>query len=213
MRGLFEKQNLRQWGGIAGYEHRQALHGKTMGIVGFGHTGQAVAVLAKAFGMPVIAYRREANTHHELVDTMLSADAGDPLDTLLRQSDVVVLAAGLNDATHHMIGTEQFRTMKTDAFIINMARGGLIDHEALETALKDGAIGGAGLDCTEPEPLPPTSPLWDMPNVILTPHMTPKLPDRTQRSIAVIVENIRRYRSGEPLLNAVTASDRFSAGR
>jgi phosphoglycerate dehydrogenase-like enzyme len=212
-RGLFDSQSRHQWGGIPGYEHRRALFGKTMGIVGFGHTGQAVAALAKAFGMSVIAYRREAGTDHPHVDTMLSAAAGDSLDAMLQRADVIVLAAGLNDATYRMFSTDQFRAMKPTAYLINMARGGLIDHDALEAALIDGAIAGAGLDCTDPEPLPPTSRLWGMPNVILTPHMTPQLPDRTQRSIAVIIENIRRYRSGEPLLNLITAADRFSRAR
>lgn len=209
-RQLLDMQAQHQWGGVPGYEHAQSLFGKTIGIIGFGHTGRAVAALATAFGMNVIAYRRAADTSDPHVDRMLSATAGDSVDLLLAQSDVVVLAAGLNDSTYHLISTREFQRMRRGALLINIGRGGLIDHDALAVALSDGTIGGAGLDCTEPEPLPTSSPLWDMPNVVITPHMTPKLSDRTDRSIAIIEENIRRYRAGAPMLNLVTPADVFS---
>jgi phosphoglycerate dehydrogenase-like enzyme len=209
-RSLLQRQAAHEWGGIPGYEHRRALHGKTLGIVGFGNTGREMAALGKAFGMRVVAYRRSSDEVPATVDRMLSVEDGDTLDLLLDESDVVMLAVALSDATHHLFGAEQFERMKDDAYLVNLARGPIVDHEALIRALRDGQIVGAGLDVTDPEPLPADSPLWDMPNVLITPHMTPKLPERTQRSIDVIVENIGRYRRGEPMRNALTPDDVFT---
>lgn len=206
----FEQQAAHIWGPVPGYENRRALWGKTLGIVGFGHTGQAMAQLGRAFGMKVIAYRRSTGDVPDHVDLMLSTDAGDSLQPLIEQADVIMLAAPLNDETHHLFSTPEFSQMKDDAFIINMARGGVIDQEALIEALRTGEIAGAGLDVTDPEPLPKDSPLWDMENVVITPHVTPKLPDRTQRSIDMIVENINRYRKGESMLNALTPRDVYT---
>jgi phosphoglycerate dehydrogenase-like enzyme len=208
--GLLGMQAAHQWRAPAGYENRLALWGKTLGIVGFGKTGEEMALLGKAFGMRVIAYRRRAGEDAPAVDRMLAADAGDSIDPLIEESDVIMLAAHLSDETYHLFSSDQFARMKPSAYIINLARGGLIDTDALVEALRSGAIAGAGLDVTEPEPLPPDSPLWDQPNVLITPHTTPRIPERTQRSIDVIVENVRRYRAGEPLLNAITPRDIFT---
>ena len=207
---LFQKQAEHVWRGIPDYHERVALWGKTLGIVGFGNTGREMAQLGKAFGMRVIASRRRAGESHPAVDLMLSTDAGDSLDPLIEESDVVMLAAPLTDETYHLFSSEQFAAMKDDAYIINLARGPIIDQDALVEALRAGQIAGAGLDVTDPEPLPAESPLWDLPNVIITPHMTPMLPDRTQRSIDMIVENIGRYRRGEPLLNELSPRDIFT---
>lgn len=209
-RALFEAQAAHRWGGIPGYGDRLALWGRTLGIVGLGHTGRAMADLGHAFGMRVIAVRRRAGERTPTVERLLATDAGDSLDPLLDESDVVMLAAPLTDETYHLLSTAQFERMKDDALLVNMARGGLVDHDALAAALQAGHLGGAGLDVTDPEPLPADSPLWDLPNVVITPHMTPKLPDRTQRSIDVIVENAGRYRRGEPLRNALVARDVFT---
>ncbi len=211
-RRLFERQSAREWGGIPGYEHRLALHSKTLGIVGFGHTGREMAALAKAFGMRVIAYRRRSGPVPSTVDRMLSIEEGDSLVPLLEESDVIMLAVTLNDATHHLFGEEQFERMKDSAYLVNLARGAVVDHEALARALHGGQIGGAGLDVTDPEPLPAVSPLWNLPNVIITPHMTPKLPERTQRSIDIIIENVGRYRRGESMVNALTPDDLYTKG-
>jgi phosphoglycerate dehydrogenase-like enzyme len=209
-RRLFEMQDAHTWRGIPDYHQRLALWGKTLGIVGFGHTGAAMAQLGKAFGMRVVASRRRADASHASVDVMLSTDAGDALDLLVRESDVIMIASQLTDETYHLFSEDEFAAMKNDAYIINMARGPIIDHEALIDALRAGQIAGAGLDVTDPEPLPADSPLWDMPNVVITPHMTPMLPDRTQRSIATVAENVARYRHGEPLKNLLTPRDVFT---
>jgi len=125
----------------------------------------------------------------------------------------VMLATSLSDATYHLFGANEFARMKKDAIIINMARGSVIDEAALIEALRAGKIAAAGLDVFETEPLPADSPLWDMPNVLLTPHSTPQMPDKTQRSINVVVENIARYRSGAPLLNAIDTRDLYTKGK
>lgn len=209
-RALLEYQAAHRWGGIPGYEHRRALWGKTLGVIGLGHTGQAMADLGKAFGMHVIAARRRAGERPPSVDELLVGDAGDGLESLFERSDVVMLAVPLTDATHHLLSVDEFLRMKSDAIVVNMARGPVVDQDALVDALRTGEIAGAGLDVTDPEPLPDDSPLWDMPNVMISPHMTPKLPDRTQRSIDMIVENVGRYRRGEEMLNALTPRDLFT---
>jgi phosphoglycerate dehydrogenase-like enzyme len=109
-----------------------------------------------------------------------------------------------------MFGEAEFKRMRKSAFIINMARGPVIDEVALLGALKHGEIAGAGLDVFAQEPLPEESPLWDAPNLVITPHQTPVLPDRTQRSINMIITNAERYRAGQPMLNALTERDAFT---
>lgn len=212
-RGLIETQDAHLWRPAPGYEKKLSLWGKTLGIVGFGHTAREMARLGKAFGMRVIVYRRSEGEGSADVDVMLSADRGESLDRLLDEADVVMLATQLTDATHHLLSTAEFARMKNTAFVVNMARGPVIDQDALVKALHAGEIAGAGLDVADPEPLPAESSLWDAPNVLITPHMTPALPDRTQRSIDIIVENARRYRAGEPLMNALTERDIYTQNR
>lgn len=207
---LLRQQEARVWGGVPGYADRLALWGKTLAIIGLGHTGREMAKLGKAFGMRVIGYRRRRDAAMDHVDQLYSADAGDDVEGVLEQADVVMLAASLSDETYHLLDRERLGRMKPGAYVINIGRGGLIDQDALIDALHAGAIAGAGLDVTDPEPLPEDSPLWDAPNVLITPHQTPKLPDRTQRSLEIITENIGRYRAGEPLLNALSRRDIFT---
>ncbi|MDR7113704.1 phosphoglycerate dehydrogenase-like enzyme [Microbacterium trichothecenolyticum] len=209
-RALAEQQASHTWGGIPGYHDRLALHGQTLGVVGLGNTGREIAALGRAFGMHVIGYTRSANVPDGVVDELLVAAVGDSIDGLVERSDVVMLAAPLTDETFHLFDAARFASMKPTATVINVGRGQLIDQDALIAALKQGRIGGAGLDVTHPEPLPADSELWDLPNVIITPHVTPKLADRTTRSVRMIVENVRRYRAGEELLNALRPADIFS---
>lgn len=209
-RRLFECQANHVWRGIPDYENKFGLAGKTLGIVGFGHTGREMAALGKAFQMRVVAYNRSARAEAENVDQMLCAEWGDEISQLIDASDVIMLATQLTDDTYHLFSTEEFSRMRDSAFIVNMARGPVIDEEALVSALENGQIAGAGLDVFTEEPLPGSSPLWDTPNVIITPHQTPKLPDRTQRMIDTLAENIHRYRSGRPLLNTLTRSDIYT---
>jgi phosphoglycerate dehydrogenase-like enzyme len=210
-RGLIANQEAHVWRGIPGYEKRLGLAGKTLGIVGLGHTGREMALIGKALQMKVIAYTRSVQPDRPEIDQLLCADRGDTVDLLIEKSDVIMLSTQLTDDTYHMFSRREFERMKRSAIIINMARGSVIDESALVDALRSGTISGAGLDVFEQEPLPKDSPLWDASNVLITPHMTPALPDRTQRSIDMIVTNAERYRTGRPLLNALTQRDVFVA--
>jgi D-2-hydroxyacid dehydrogenase (NADP+) len=193
-------QERREWSRFMSRE----LHGKTVGIVGYGHIGEGVAKLAKAFGCRIVATRRSVTerTHTDLVDELLPAS---DLPELLAQSDFVVLAVPLTKETRHMIGAAELRSMKPSAVLINIARGAVIDTEALISALKDGGIAGAGLDVFEQEPLPPESELWSLENVIMSPHISGGTEIYNQRAVAIFCENLRRYLAGEPLMNLVDA--------
>ena len=209
-KALLANQAAHIWRGIPNYGDRLGLAGKTLGIVGLGHTGREMALLGQAFHMKVVAYTRSVQPEQANVDVLLCAERGDTLDMLIDQADVIMLATQLTDDTYHMFSDREFKRMRNSAFIINMARGPVIDEQALIRALENGEIAGAGLDVFTKEPLPADAPIWDAPNVVITPHSTPALPDRTQRSIDMIVENIGRYRAGQPLLNALTEKDVFT---
>lgn len=208
MPGLLQAQSRHRWcAGELG--RRRAVFGKTMGIIGLGNTGQAVAKLAKAFSMEVLGWRRSAEPV-PCVDQVYSADRGDRLQSLLERSDFVVLCAGLNDETRHLINEETLAYMKPTAYLINIGRGELVEEAALIHALKTGIIAGAGLDNFETEPLPENSPLWDLPNLILTPHATPSLPDREDRALEYVLENIAAYRRSSGFVNRLTRRDIYT---
>ncbi len=210
---LYKAQQEHRWG-IPQQDDLRGLYGQTIGIVGMGHIGQELAKRAKSFGMHVLGYRRSIAPAPEGVDKVYAAAAGDSIDPLLEQSDFVVLAVPLSDRTHQLIGASELRRMKRTAYIVNMARGAVIDEAALLAALREGGIAGAGLDTFHTEPLPADDPLWDAPNTLITPHFSPQVPDRTGRSLDIICENLRRYRAGEAFLNQLTADDVYTvAGR
>ena len=181
-----------------------------MGIIGLGCTGRELAVRAGQFSMRVLGYGRMNMEKPEGVGTFYCMDNGDDITPLLEQSDILVLCCRLSDETYHLIGKEALAKMKPGALLINMARGQVVDSEALSDALKRGVIAGAGSDVFEQEPLPPESLLWDAPNMIITPHCTPEMPDLTARCLDIICENIRRYRAGEPLLNRLVPRDIYT---
>jgi phosphoglycerate dehydrogenase-like enzyme len=172
-------QREHTWG-IPGQDELRALYGRTVGVIGLGNTGREVVTRAKAFGMRTLGYRRSAEDVPGL-DRLYAHARGETLDELLRESDFVVLATPLSDATAHLIGARELGLMRPHAVLVNLARGGVVDEAALVEALRGGRIGGAGLDVFEREPLPPESPFWELPNVLITPHTTPQLPDRTGR--------------------------------
>jgi len=202
---LLDSQRRATWE-KTGREHLRSLYGASVGIIGLGHIGQALAVRCSALGMRVIGYRRSAEAVSG-VDQIYSAQDEGGLDRLLTESDYVVLALPLTNETHNLINAHRLGLMKPNAHLINIARGPIVDEAALIEALKAGAIAGAGLDVFCQEPLPPESPLWTLPNVIITPHTSPQEPDREQRAIDLIIENIRRYRSGQCLLNEMSEDD------
>ena len=200
---LLRAQSERRWAVSREYFMKTGLYKKTIGIIGLGKTGREVARLARSFDMRVLGWKRSA-TAVENVDRVYASAEGEGIDELLRESDYVVLCVELNNDTYHIISAEKLALMKKSAFLINMGRGKLVDEAALCSALESGAIAGAGLDTFEVEPLPHESPLWGMQNVIITPHITPQLPDREERMLSYVFENIKAYREGGKFVNRVT---------
>lgn len=171
--------------------------GATLGLIGVGSIGRRVAQMASAVGMRVIAVREHVeNGTPEGVETVF---APSQLDELLRQSDYVVLAAPLIAATEGLINRDRLGVMKAQAFLINVGRGAQVDESALVAALRSGGIAGAALDVFEREPLPADSPLWNIENLLITPH-TAGLTDKLwERQYQVFSDNLRRYQARQPL--------------
>ncbi len=174
------------------------LQGLTLAVVGLGPIGLEVARLGAAFGMRVIGTRRTPTGSEPCETWPLSR-----LDALLEVADAVVLALPLTDETRELISAGRLARMKRGAWLINVGRGALVDEPALVAALQSGALGGAGLDVFAVEPLPPESPLWSLPNVIVTPHNSGDTPSNLPRACEIFLDNLSRYRSGEPLRNEV----------
>ena len=166
------------------------LRGKTLGVIGVGAIGTRVAELGQAFGMDVLGLKRTP----EEIDAVDEMFGPDDRYELLHRADYAVLAVPLTDETEGMIGREELDTMPDDAVLVNIGRGALVDEGALELALQQGWIGGAALDVFEDEPLPADSPLWDLSNVIVTPHMAGSTPRYWERCASLFVENYGRYR-------------------
>ncbi|MFQ5873184.1 MAG: D-2-hydroxyacid dehydrogenase [Dehalococcoidia bacterium] len=172
----------------------------TMGIIGLGGTGVEVARRAQGFGMGVIAVDPEEVSKPTFVEEVWTIDR---FYDLLEGSDVVVICAPLTKETQGMFDEEAFRHMRRHALLINVTRGDIVDGPSLIKALEEGTIGGAGLDVTPEEPLPPDSPLWSMSNVIITPHTAGGSPHRLDRTVDLFCENLRRYLAGKPLLGVI----------
>ncbi len=190
---LIEQQKQRRWNheAVSGTE----LYGKRVGIVGYGATGRYLATVCKALGMEVWATKRKPIvTAGEPVDRLLGTDG---LHRLLGASDYVVLTASLNSTSRHLLGDAEFRAMKADVGLVNVGRGGLVDQEALLTALADGRVRGAVLDVVEPEPLPPESPLWTHPRVLVTSHISGGSPEGWARSMDLFRRNLPIYLDGD----------------
>ncbi len=185
------------WYGLGGRE----LAGQTLGIVGMGKIGRRIAQLGRAFGMRVLGIRRSFAGENVSDPDLDQAYPPERLHELLGQSDYVVLAVPLTAETEHLIGEAELKAMKPNTYLVNIARGRVIDEQALIQALRDGWIGGAGLDVAEVEPLPSNSPLYGMPNVILTPHIAGVSVHYERRLAELFAENLRRYRASKPLLN------------
>ena len=173
---------------------------RTLGIVGLGGTGIEVARRAKAFDMQVVAVDPETVEAPTFIHEVWKMDR---FNELLTDSDIVCICAPLTPETEGMFNDSAFELMKPNALIINVTRGKIIDEQALLRALKNGYIGGAGLDVTPVEPLPQDSPLWDMPNVIITPHVAGGSPIRMDRTVDLFCDNLERYLVGKPLLSII----------
>jgi phosphoglycerate dehydrogenase-like enzyme len=186
------------------YRHRESirlaqreLYELTMGVVGLGGTGREVATRALAFGMRVLAVDIEDVPTAPGLAALWKPDR---MHDLLAESDVVVICLPLTKATHHLFSRDLFRRMKRTAILINVTRGAIVYGEDLMAALAEGLIWGAGLDVTDPEPLPSGHPLWTHPRVIVTPHTAGGSPRRAGRVIDTLCENLQRLRAGQPLL-------------
>jgi phosphoglycerate dehydrogenase-like enzyme/glyoxylase-like metal-dependent hydrolase (beta-lactamase superfamily II) len=188
------------WGKGQDAPYQGELQGRTMLVVGLGGNGSETAKRAHAFGMRVLAI----DPRDIAVPTfVLRLDKPDRLSAVLPAADVVVLASPLTPETQGLIGSAQFSLMKDGVFFINIARGKEVDTSSLVQALQSGKVRGAGLDVTDPEPLPPQHPLWKLPNVIVTPHVSGQSPGTRARTRQLFLENLRRFSSGEPMVNVV----------
>jgi phosphoglycerate dehydrogenase-like enzyme len=202
-----------RWERFASVELRQS----TVGIVGYGSIGRQVARLLHPFGVKVLATKRDlkhpedrgyipegfGDPGGDYVDRLYPAEA---LASMAKICDFLVVTVPLTPDTRSLINTEIFDVMKDSAYIVDASRGGVINHAALLNALEKKKIAGAALDVFPEEPLPPDSPLWKLPNVILTPHISGESRQYDERALQLFLENLRRYLADEPLLNRIEIS-------
>ncbi len=181
-------------------ENMRVIKGKTMLVVGLGGIGTETARRAHALGMTITATRA---SKPEGPDFVSKVGLPDDLPDLAAEADVVVNALPLTDTTRDLFDAALFQTMKNSALFINVGRGGTVVTEDLVAALKNGDIAGAGLDVTDPEPLPSDHPLWQAPNIIITPHVATRSDLKGEARWQVVRENLRRYAAGEPMLSVV----------
>ena len=190
------------------------LRGSTVGIVGYGSIGRQIARLLQPFGATVLATKKDLMNPRDTGYT--PADMGDPegdlvnrlyppeaLRSMLKDCDFVVITVPKTQRTIGMIGAAEIAAMKPTAFLVDVCRGGVVDHAALIPALKDRKIAGAALDVYPEEPLPVDSPLWKLPNVILTPHISGNTVHYNERAIDLFIENLQRYLNSLPLYNLI----------
>jgi phosphoglycerate dehydrogenase-like enzyme len=197
-------QRRRSWD-TASYERVDSgvreLNGATVGIIGYGGIGRAVARRARALGMTALALRRRAEAEPDDQATILTG--ADALPQLLSGSDIVVVCLPATAETRGLLGAAELAQMREGAVLINVARGGIIDEAALLLELESGRLRGAALDVFSEEPLPPESPLWDAPRLLILPHVSATTPHFWDRQAMLILDNLDRYAEGRPLRNVV----------
>ncbi len=176
------------------------LMGQVLLVVGFGAVARELARRLRPLGMKIWAVTRSGKGDRRLADRILPASQ---LEEVLSEADFIVLAAPETPETYHLIGPRQLQAMKPTAFLINVARGSLVDEAALLEMLRRRAIAGAALDVTEQEPLPPDSPLWELDNIFITPHISAVSESLWDRQTKLLVKNLQRWFSGRILLNRV----------
>jgi phosphoglycerate dehydrogenase-like enzyme len=196
------------------------LRGSTAGIVGYGSIGRQVARLLQPFGTTVLATKRDVmhpedsdytpegmgDPSGDLVHRLYPAQA---LRSMLKECDFVAITVPKTPETMRLIKAEELAAMKSGAYLVDVSRGGVVDHPALIAALKDHRIAGAALDVFPEEPLPPDSPLWKLPNVIITPHVSGITPFYDERAIALFSQNLQRYLANLPLFNRFNLKDHY----
>ena len=193
-----EQQGRREWRMYA----PSTLAGATCGILGMGAIGQAVAERAKAFGMRVLATQRTPKPC-PFADEVLGTDG---TERVLSESDYVVVILPLTPETRGSLGAAPLSKLRPEAVLVNMARGGIVDETALAAMLAEGRLRGAALDVFDEEPLPESSPLWDVPNLVVTPHIAGFSRDYLPKVFEIFAENVGRLESGEPLRNEIDST-------
>jgi glyoxylate/hydroxypyruvate reductase A len=195
---MVEEQHAHHWERCA----TDSLPGKTLGIIGLGNVGRHVAQLAKPFGMRIIGTRR-SGAADPVADRVYTPDQ---LESVLRESDYLALCVPLITETETLLGARQLAALKPGAVLINIARGAVVDEAAMVEALRSGRLAGAALDVASHEPLAADSPLWDMPNVLITPHSMSTAFDENERLVDLFCDNLRRYLASQPLRNEFNKS-------
>ena len=198
LRDIMEDQRAHRWERAARSQGARELSGSTLGILGLGKIGSEIARRAPGFGLQLRA-----------LDVNPAAEAPGvsevwPLERLhefLPTVDYLAIAIPITAETRHLIGARELALMRPDAYLCVMSRGGIVDQDALAEALKEGRLAGAGLDATEPEPLPAQHPLWDLPNVIISPHCSGASRQTSERGREILRQNLTRFLAGEPLIN------------
>lgn len=202
-----EQKARRVWDRTRIAERADRLYGTTVLIVGFGSVGREIAVRARCFGMKVVGIRRNpeagAGDAYGGLTGAVEIHGPEALRELLPRADWVVLTVPLTRETERMFGREEFAAMKPGSVLINISRGKVVDEEALIEALAVGPMAAAALDVFDEEPLPPESPLWGMPNVLITPHIAGTFRAYTETVVSIFMKNLERYVKGEPLYNVV----------
>ena len=203
--GFFKAQCAHEWNRLPVDD----IYGKTIGIIGLGGIGRHYARLARAYETRILALDIQAVESPDYVDAVWGFER---LDEILKVSDVIFLACPHTSETDKLINRRTLALMKERAYLLNTARGRIVDESALIEALKAGRIAGAALDVFEEEPLPPESPLWEMENVIVTPHTAGASPNRYDRTVAFFCKNLERYLAGKSLINEVDKSLGYPSG-
>jgi phosphoglycerate dehydrogenase-like enzyme len=180
--------------------HGIELRGKTAVVIGVGGVGSQIALRANAFGMTVIGVDPEDKPFLPFVERIVKPDQ---LDEVIPLADVVFISVPDTPKSHKMIGERQFQLMKKNSYFIAVSRGGIYEMPALVKALDEKRLAGAGVDVTDPEPLPKDSALWQFPNAIITPHIAGRSDQDASRMVGTIVENARRFVAGKPMINVV----------
>lgn len=191
---MIRAKDRREW--LAQPPTLTVLHGRRVLIYGYGSIGRAIGERLKPFGVVVTGVRRHPGDEPGVI-------AAADWEARLPETDLLILSVPVTPVTRALVGASQFAALPKGAWVANIARGDLIDEAALVDALKSGHLGGAYLDVTRTEPLPPESELWSLPNLILTPHASWASDDFLNRASAIFLDNLNRYRRGEPLRNVV----------
>jgi len=198
-RRIYEGMRQQRAGEWSRYDAGE-LGDETLGVVGCGAIGGRVAEFGQTMGMDVVGTKRDPSTAPDAVDDCYGAD---DLDAVLDRSDYLVVACPLTDETHGLIGEPELARLDDDAVLVNIARGPIVDQDALIAALEDDGLRGAALDVSDPEPMPEDSPLRSMPNVVMTPHVAGATPYYFDRAVELFARNYRHYVDGEELENVI----------